>query len=306
MAYFAPYIDGTGLHMPTYEERLEDLVAGYRNIFGIEAELSPAVPDYQLLSVFAKALDDVSGLVLQGFNARNPLYATGAALDLLLSVYGITRAAGETDASVRARMRNSLAARGAGSTDAILAAVKAARSVKDAKLYVNDTDAADSIGIPAHSIAVVTRGGNANAIAQAIWDTKAPGIGAWGASTGTAYDADGNAYTVKFTRYQDSIVYVYLFVKKLAGADETAIRNAIIPAVLKYIDQLGLAVDLNIPQLYGVAYAANPAISNTFAVTDIQVSQPGGSSVIRDVIPCAWNQKITAIEGVGVTVNFTN
>jgi hypothetical protein len=37
--------------MPTYEVRLSDLVAAYRSIFGIDAELSESVPDYQLLSV---------------------------------------------------------------------------------------------------------------------------------------------------------------------------------------------------------------------------------------------------------------
>ena len=46
--------------MPTYEDRLEDLVTAYRNIFGVEAELSAAVPDNQLLSVFARAQDDTS------------------------------------------------------------------------------------------------------------------------------------------------------------------------------------------------------------------------------------------------------
>ena len=75
MPYFAPYIDGTGLHMPTYEDRLSDLVTAYRSIFGIESELSESVPDYQLLSVFAKALDDTSALVLQAYNSRNPLYS---------------------------------------------------------------------------------------------------------------------------------------------------------------------------------------------------------------------------------------
>ena len=55
MAYFAPYLDEAGLHLPTYEERLENLCEAYRAIFGQEAELSPAVPDYQLLSVLAKA-----------------------------------------------------------------------------------------------------------------------------------------------------------------------------------------------------------------------------------------------------------
>ena len=73
MSYFAPYLDGTGIHMPTYEDRMEDLREAYRNIFGTESELDPAVPDYQLLSVFAKALDDTSALVLQVYNSRIPV-----------------------------------------------------------------------------------------------------------------------------------------------------------------------------------------------------------------------------------------
>ena len=68
MSYFAPYIDDTGLHIPTYEYSLEVLVSAYRSIFGVDAEMSESVPDYQLLSVLAKALDDTSALVLQLMN----------------------------------------------------------------------------------------------------------------------------------------------------------------------------------------------------------------------------------------------
>ena len=94
MSYFAPYIDGSGIHMPTYEDRLQDLCSAYRTIFGQEAELTPAVPDYQLLSVLAKALDDTSAFVVSVYNSRNPAYASGQALDLLLPQYGSVRNAG--------------------------------------------------------------------------------------------------------------------------------------------------------------------------------------------------------------------
>ena len=77
MAYFAPYIDGTGIHMPTYEERLEALTEAYLGIFGAGAELSAAAPDYQLLSVFARALDDVSALVLKAYNSGTRLTRPG-------------------------------------------------------------------------------------------------------------------------------------------------------------------------------------------------------------------------------------
>ena len=305
LAYFAPYIDGTGLHMPTYEDRLADLVTAYRSIFGIDAELSESVPDYQLLSVFAKALDDVSALVLQAYNSRNPAYAAGAALDLLLPQYGITRAAGETDAEIRARIRTSLAGRSGGSADALLAAVKAVDYVWDAVLYVNDTDSTDGIGIPAHSLTAVVRGGAAEGIAQAIYDKKAPGIGTWGNTEANAVDAQGNTHPIRFTRNADKMVFADLYIRVLSGGDPTVIGNAVKPAVTDMINGLGLAVPLNVPQLFGVAYAAEPSLSGTFIINDIQMNAPGASGVIRDMIPCAWNERIATVLNGGVRIHFS-
>ena len=304
MAYFAPYIDASGLHLPTYEERLEELTGAYRSIFGIESELSASVPDYQLLSVFAKALDDVSALVLQAYNSRNPAYATGQALDLLLPQYGITREAGETDASVRARIRHSLAGRSSGSADALLAAVKAARGVRDAVVYINETDSTDSIGIPAHSIAVVTRAGGANAVAQAIYDKKAPGIGTWGSNSGIATDAEGREHTVAFTRFTEKRIFLHLYIRVVEGGNQETIQNAVLPAVTEYLDSLGLTASLNVPQLYGVAYAADPSIAKTFVITDVQATLPGTTGVIRDLVPCAWNGKSSEAPGSGITIHF--
>lgn len=304
MAYFAPYIDGAGIHMPTYEERLEALTEAYRGIFGAGAELSAAAPDYQLLSVFARALDDVSALVLQAYNSRNPAYASGNALDLLLPQYGLIREAGETDASVRNRIRHALASRGSGSKDAILAAVRSAGGAMDALVYVNETDAPDSLGIPGHSIAVVVRGGGANAVAQAIYDKKAPGIGAWGSASGIARDAEGREHTVRFTRQTDKPVLIHLYIRVMEGGDRDRIRDAVVPAVTEYVGSLGLAAPLNVPQLFGIVYAADPAIAKTFIVTDVQVNAAGASGVIRDLVSCGWNEKITATPGAGITIHF--
>ena len=304
MAYFAPYIDENGIHMPTYEERLAELSDAYRSIFGLEAELSASVPDYQMLSVFAKALDDVSALVLQAYNSRNPAYASGQALDLLLPQYGITREAGETDASVRSRIRRSLAARSAGSADALLAAVKSAKGVVDALVYVNETDSVDSIGIPAHSIAVVTRGGAPNAVAQAIYDKKAPGIGVWGNSSGIAMDVEGRQHTIPFTRYSDKMILIHLYIRVLEDGDQSVIREKVNAAVTEYIGNLGLAVPLNVPQLYGIVYAADPKMARMFVVLDIQVNMPGATGVVRDLVPCSWKEKITPMPGTGITIHF--
>ena len=305
MSYFAPFIDASGVHMPTYEDRLADLCEAYRNIFGTDAELSASVPDYQLLSVFARALDDTAALVVEGFNARNPMYASGSALDLLLPQYGLTRNPGETDAEARGRIRTALAARGAGSADAVLAALKSLPGVRDAKLYVNDTNGTNAIGVPGHALAAVVRGGESREIARTLWDTKAPGISTWGNVTETVTDGQGT-HTVKFTRYEEKVVYAYLWIRKLSGCDEDAVRAAVVPGVLGLIDRLELAAPLNVPQLYGAAYAANPAIADTFVVTDIQVAVTGSATTVRDVVNCGWKEKITAPADGGVTIHFVN
>ena len=300
MPYFSPYIDGLGIHMPTYEDRLSDLCEAYRNIFGVDAELNAAVPDYQLLSVLAKSLDDTSALVVQAYNSRNPQYASGTGLDLLLPQYGLSRAAGETDAEVRAKITHSLAGRGVSCADALVAEVMKVRYVKDAKLYINDTDSTDSMGVPPHSLAMVVRNGNNTAIAQAIYNKKAPGIGTWGSTTANATDAQGNAIPVSFTKHTDKFVFVNLFIQLFNGLSQDTVKNAIEPAILDFINEHRIGETLIIPQIYGVAYAAAPEIASSFVILDIQVSELGASSVVRDRITCNWNEKVTCLASGGM------
>ena len=305
MSYFAPYIDASGIHMPTYEERLADLAEAYRSIFGPDAALSASVPDYQLLSVFAKALDDASALVLQAYNSRNPAYASGNALDLLLPQYGLTRAAGETDASVRARIRTALSGRGTGTADTLAAALKALDGVTDARVCVNDGNTADESGIPPHSLAAAVRGGEDAEIARTVWNRKAPGIGTWGSVTVNVPDAQGTEHPVSFTRCEDKLVFAYVFIRLLEGGTRDTVRDALTLPLAECINGLEMAAPLNVPQLYGVAYNADPEIARTFVVTDIQIGVSGEINVIRDIVPCAWNRKITTLNDGGIIVYFS-
>ena len=300
MSYFPPYIDASGLHMPTYEDRLSDLVSAYRTIFGQDAELTPAVPDYQLLSVFAKSLDDTSALVLSAYNSRNPLYASGQALDLLAVQTGITRLPGEGDAALRARMGRALAARGAGTKDAIEAAVAGAKWVRMAKVYVNDTDSADPNGIPAHNVAAVVYGGSAADVARALWEKTSPGVGTWGSTSGTFTDAAGVSHTMHFSQADAVPVHVYLNLRRLAGIDEAAVTACLTAAVGEYVNGLPIAEPLIIPRLYAVAYNADPELAKTFAVSDAYASREGGTYT-RDDVEIGWREKAAS---AGVNVSF--
>lgn len=180
--------------------------------------------------------------------------------------------------------------------------MKTAKGVKDAVAYVNETDSTDSIGIPAHSIAVVTRAGVANAVAQAIFDKKAPGIGTWGSSSGTAVDGEGREHMISFTRFSEKRIFLHLYIRVLDGGSQEIIQDAVTSAVTEYFNNIGLAVPLNVPQLYGIAYAAGNG--QQFVVSDVQVSVPGASGVIRDLVPCAWNERIALAPSNGLTIHF--
>ena len=300
MAYFNPYIDAFGIHMPTYEDRLQDLLSAYRSIFGQEAELYQAVPDYQLLSVFAKALDDTSALVLQAYNSRNPAYASGQALDLLLPQYGIVREPGETDASVRARMNLATAARGTFSLDAMEAELRKISGVSQLLIRVNDDDTTvDSI--PGHTIAAYVNGGNAGLVASAIWRKKPPGIGTYGTVSRTVTDGQGNSHTVKFSRPTLLSISFRIELRSYSGFDEAAVTAAMRSAIMTYINQtMDIGEALNIPQMYGLLYQAAGNYASTFAITDLSCS--GAHGVEREKLTPAWNAKFTLSNETNVTV----
>ena len=295
MSYFAPYIDETGLHMPTYEERLEELMTAYRQIFGEGIVLDPAVPDYQLLSVFARALDDTSALVLDEYHSRNPGYATGTGLDLAAQQYGISRFSGETDAQLRIRMGAAMASKGCASAETLLAALKSLRYVRDAAVYVNDGDSADANGIPGHSIACVVYSGLPAEIRETIWKKKAPGIGTYGSSSGSYTDSDGNVHTVSYSAPSSTQVTIVVKVRTLKSdfvlADQ---EDALRTAIVNFVQALGIGKPLIISQLYGVCYSAVPeTLRTSFMVTDILSSAAGQAH--GDLYPCAWNGRLTTM-----------
>lgn len=93
MAYFAPYIDETGLHIPTYSNILEDLILGSKSIFGQDIYLGIDSQDYQLISIIADKINDCFQLLELVYNSRSPLTSIGSALDGIVKINGISRGA---------------------------------------------------------------------------------------------------------------------------------------------------------------------------------------------------------------------
>jgi len=91
MAYFAPYIDATGLHIPTYQDILEDQIQQARNIFGQDIYLGIDSQDYQYLSTFALKISDTLQAIQFAYDSRGPGTAIGSGLDGLIKLNGIAR-----------------------------------------------------------------------------------------------------------------------------------------------------------------------------------------------------------------------
>lgn len=93
MAYFAPYIDDTGLHVPTYIDIRDKLIATFREIYGEDLYLGNDSQDYQMISSFASMLSDTNSLLQIVWNNHSPKTAVGTALSSLVKLNGIARKA---------------------------------------------------------------------------------------------------------------------------------------------------------------------------------------------------------------------
>lgn len=91
MSYYVPYLDEAGIHIPTYDDLMEYMLEGYRVIFGNDAYIGQETQAYQLLSLFCRAWEELSFVVFDAYNSRNPDWASGAALDTLCALNGISR-----------------------------------------------------------------------------------------------------------------------------------------------------------------------------------------------------------------------
>lgn len=91
MAYFAPYIDRTGLHMPTYLDIRETLIEDAKSIFGQDIYLGEDSQDYQWITTVSEKIYDAFQIAQQVYNNRGPSVAIGSGLDSIVKINGIKR-----------------------------------------------------------------------------------------------------------------------------------------------------------------------------------------------------------------------
>lgn len=91
MAYFTPYIDTSGLHIPAYTEIRDSLVEDAKTIFGQDIYLEPDSQDYQYISAVALKINDAFLAAQMVYNSRSPSGSIGTTLDSIVKLNGIKR-----------------------------------------------------------------------------------------------------------------------------------------------------------------------------------------------------------------------
>lgn len=93
MAYFKPYIDLTGLHMPIYGDIRDQLISDAQNIFGQDIYVGIDSQEYQFIAVIAEKIYDSFQIATMVYNNRGPNGAIWNGLDSIVKINGIKRKA---------------------------------------------------------------------------------------------------------------------------------------------------------------------------------------------------------------------
>lgn len=189
----------------------------------------------------------------------------------------------ETDAALRQRQTIAVALPSLTVLDGLLGAVKSITGVSEAVAYNNDTNATDTNGLPAHSIALVVNGGADATVAQTIFNKKGPGVYTQGTTAVTVVDSGGHSNTIRFYRPTNVTILVAVTLHPLTSGYTTAIGANLQQAIVDYINAIAIGVSVERARLYLPAQLYGSNNSLTYNITSLLISRspatPGSSDV---------------------------
>lgn len=363
MAYFKPYIDGDGFHMPTYVSIRQQLMADAKSIFGQDIYLEDDSQDYQWIAIVSEKIYDAFQIAEQVYNNRAPNTAIGTGLDSIIKINGIKRKSEtystckvsiigqegteiingiavdkgnikwnlppnivipignemdiiatcsvpgpiianpgdineiynptygwdgvynkvsaklgshvEDDSKLRVRQSQSTAQASLTMLEGTIGSVAQIHGVTRSRVYENDTNEVDELGLPPHSITVVAEGGDSAEIAQAIWHHKGPGCYTNGDVIRKITDEKGQVTPIRFFRPEYVDIELEINIKALDGYT-TETTERIKRNIQTYLNSMKIGVGLSVSSLWGVALQAMPDISNPmFSILSLTAARSG-------------------------------
>lgn len=200
----------------------------------------------------------------------------------------------EPDNTLRIRQAVSTAYPALSVFQAIQAAVANVSGVLTSALYENNTNAADSNGVPAHSVSVVVSGGDPVAVATAIANRKTPGAGTYG-TTSEIILVNNSPNTINFFEAINEVLTATITLHALTGYTSTDGVNAT-NALVNYI------TGLQIGQPVYLTSAQAACVGARYHLVSIAFGLNGGGQSVADVsIPF---NGLASLLGSAVTVTL--
>lgn len=199
--------------------------------------------------------------VIAGVTAvNNPLEAT------------VVGRAEESDASLKVRRRAATSIPALGTIDALEGRLQDLDNVSFARVYENNTDSTDTNGTPARTIWTIVEGGDDDAIAETIYETKPPGPGMRGTQVvnvnrPTLGGLPQRVYPVRFDRPISQDLHIRFTLTFPAGNfDEDVVKAAIVANVVWEVGQTATG---------DVVTAFLKGFNSDYIITNMEVSDDG-------------------------------
>ncbi|KAF1368539.1 baseplate J/gp47 family protein [Yokenella regensburgei] len=212
--------------------------------------------------------------------------------------------AAEKDSELRARQTISVANSSVTPFDAVDGALAATAGVTRHKLYENDEEETDSLGLPPHSIAAIVEGGDATQIAQTIRGKKGQGVSTYGTTTIVVPDKYGNPHNIRFSRPVDVPVYASIKIDVFAGYT-SLIATQMQQAIADYINSLAIGAGVVLSRVYSPANLGVVSGGNAryYDITGLLIGR-SADSVAAANINVAFNESASCKpENIVITVN---
>lgn len=195
----------------------------------------------------------------------------------------------ETDSELRARYFQTLQVGGKATVNAIRADILQVTGVRTVRIIENTTQTTSPEGLPPKTFEAIVDGGENEAVARAIFDSKAAGIGTFGTVTVSFIDDSGLSRTINFNRPIGLDVWVNITVTTNAQYPTNG-DDLVQETILNFVNQLGVSDDLIVSQLVLQCF-------RVAGVVDAQVTvSTDGTTFTTNNIVAAIDRKIQTIE----------
>lgn len=232
---------------------------------------SVTIPDSGTIIVTATAQEE--GAITADTNTINRIFTPTLGWQTVNNASAATPGvAVEADAQLRVRQGLSTANPSLTVLDGTIGGVANVSGVTKVRGYENDTGSTDGDGIPAHTVSLVVKGGDAMDIANEIALHKTPGTATYGTTSELVYDAHGMPLTINFYRPTEvTITAVITIATNPAWSSDY--EDLIKQAVADLINSNQIGDPVLITKLYLPAYLNGTVASGSYDIITLLIGK---------------------------------